>query len=293
MHIENRTNEEGDHDQYKPDSEEKEVSQMTNLPPIHILLVEDAPISRQLLRVLLKDKSYNLKLSEAENGKEALEIFEKEDLDLILMDVQMPKMNGYEATKAIREREKETGAHIQIIAMTANAMEEDRDICLEAGMDDYIAKPINADLLRQKIFERASMVTATQKENVDVTINNTNINMVFDRDSLFCNIPNQEGIIQNIITEFFKIFAPSLGEILDAINNNNGGALEFTAHKLKGYLINLYAQNATNAAHELEIIGNGGDLARARAVYNKLVSEIERLKPELQLLFDELNTSKG
>jgi len=89
-----------------------------------------------------------------ENGKQALDILSRESFDLILMDIQMPEMDGYEATRAIREREKTTGFHIPIVAMTAHALKGDREKCIEAGMDDYIAKPIKMEELFKAVEGR-------------------------------------------------------------------------------------------------------------------------------------------
>lgn len=88
-----------------------------------------------------------------ETGKQALDILERETFDVVLMDVQMPEMDGLEATLALRARERETDMHVPVVAMTAHAMEGDRERCLEAGMDDYIAKPIKADVLFDTIEE--------------------------------------------------------------------------------------------------------------------------------------------
>jgi CheY-like chemotaxis protein len=83
----------------------------------------------------------------AANGQEALDLLEREPVDFVLMDVQMPVLDGLEATRLLRERERGTGSHLPIIAMTAHAMKGDRDRCLEAGMDHYVAKPIQPEEL--------------------------------------------------------------------------------------------------------------------------------------------------
>ncbi len=117
--------------------------------PLHILLVEDEYINRTLAVTLLQREGW--KVTIAENGLQALEGAEDTSLDLILMDIQMPEMDGHEATRAIRRREKITGRHIPIIAMTAHAIEDDREKCLAAGMDGYIAKPIRLDTIGYQI----------------------------------------------------------------------------------------------------------------------------------------------
>jgi len=117
---------------------------------LHILLVEDNAVNQVLAVRLLEKRGHSVTV--AGNGKEALAALEKNTFDLVLMDVQMPEMDGFEATAAIREKEKASGHHVQVIAMTAHAMAGDRERCLEAGMDDYITKPIRpqelSDLLK-------------------------------------------------------------------------------------------------------------------------------------------------
>ncbi|MDK1021981.1 MAG: response regulator, partial [Candidatus Hydrogenedentes bacterium] len=117
----------------------------------NVLLVEDNPMNQEVARRTISKLGYIPSL--ADNGVEALKAYEKGHFDLILMDVQMPVMGGFEATARIRELEKKSGAHIPIIAMTAHAMKGDREKCLEAGMDDYVTKPIEFEVL-QKVLEK-------------------------------------------------------------------------------------------------------------------------------------------
>jgi CheY-like chemotaxis protein len=109
---------------------------------LRILLAEDNPVNQQLERKLLERRGHHVTI--AATGRQALEWLERENFDLILMDVQMPDMDGLEATEVIRSRERETGTHTPIIALTARTMKEDRDRCLAAGMDAFITKPIKA-----------------------------------------------------------------------------------------------------------------------------------------------------
>jgi PAS domain S-box-containing protein len=112
---------------------------------LRILLAEDNPVNQRLALRLLEKRGHQVTL--AGNGKEAIAEVEKRDFDLVLMDLQMPEMDGFEATAALREREKETGGHLPVIALTAHALQGDRERCLEAGMDGYLAKPIRAQEL--------------------------------------------------------------------------------------------------------------------------------------------------
>jgi len=113
--------------------------------PINILLAEDNPINQKLARRLLEKWGHSVRI--ANNGHEALDLLNRETFDLILMDIQMPELDGYRTTAAIREREKSSGEHINIVAMTAHAMKGDKERCLEAGMDGYLAKPFQVEEL--------------------------------------------------------------------------------------------------------------------------------------------------
>ncbi|HWZ44315.1 MAG TPA: two-component regulator propeller domain-containing protein [Candidatus Saccharimonadales bacterium] len=124
------------------------------LPRLNILLVEDNPINQQLAVKLLEKNGHEVTV--AENGQKALALLEQTTFDLVLMDIQMPEMDGYAATMAIRKREQETLLHVPIVAMTAHALKGDRERCLEAGMDSYVAKPIDSESLIKSI--RAALI---------------------------------------------------------------------------------------------------------------------------------------
>ena len=116
---------------------------------LHILLAEDSLVNQKLAVALLEGQGHTVTV--VNNGKEAVAATAAQKFDLVLMDVQMPEMDGLEATEQIRAREQQTGTHLPIIAMTAHALKGDRERCLAAGMDDYVAKPIRAEELFQAI----------------------------------------------------------------------------------------------------------------------------------------------
>ena len=134
----------------KAKNEEKGKSQSA-VSGRQVLLIEDNPVNQKLAELILKKWGCNVII--AENGKKALDILKNKQFDFILMDCQMPEMDGFEATKAIRKKESKTGAHIPIIAMTALAMKTDKERCIQAGMDAYISKPIKQDELLKVITE--------------------------------------------------------------------------------------------------------------------------------------------
>jgi CheY-like chemotaxis protein len=118
------------------------------LPPMHILLAEDNPVNQLVASRMLEKDGHTVRT--VSNGREAVATVRRESFDLILMDVQMPELNGFDATAAIRAEEAGTARHVPILAMTANAMVGDRDRCIAAGMDGYVSKPFRkAELMEQ------------------------------------------------------------------------------------------------------------------------------------------------
>ena len=126
------------------------------LRPLRVLLVEDNPVNQRLAHEILSRRGHRVTV--AENGREALDRLSEATFDIVLMDVQMPEMNGLDATRAIRAGEHATGRHVPIVAMTAHAMAGDRERCLAAGMDEYLTKPIRAEALISHV-ERFAMAT--------------------------------------------------------------------------------------------------------------------------------------
>ena len=122
--------------------------------PLQVLLAEDNPVIQQLAGELLQMRGYSVKL--AANGKEVLAALDRDTFDVVLMDVNMPEMDGYQTTAAIREREKTNGSHLRIIALTGSALKDDRERCLKAGMDGYLSKPIRS----RELFEAVEQATA-------------------------------------------------------------------------------------------------------------------------------------
>ncbi len=128
-----------------------EEEDSNELPPLQILVAEDNKVNQKLARKVLEKWGHSVCV--AENGQEALDKLDTTHFDVILMDCNMPVLDGLEATRIIRQREQQSGSHIPIIALTANAFEEDKLRCLEAGMDDYIAKPMNRKVLRHALYK--------------------------------------------------------------------------------------------------------------------------------------------
>jgi two-component system sensor histidine kinase/response regulator len=130
-------------------------------PGLHVLVAEDNLVNQRLISRILEKMGHRVAV--ANDGKAVLRLLEQGQIDLIAMDMQMPNMDGLEATRAIRVREKITGKHVLIVAMTANAFEEDRRKCREAGMDGFVVKPISSQSIRQEV-ERVVALQEAAKE---------------------------------------------------------------------------------------------------------------------------------
>ena len=186
----------------------------------------------------------------ANDGKEALQELEKEAIDLVLMDLQMPEMDGLEATAAIREKEKSNGRHLPIVTMTAHAMKGDRERCLDGGMDDYLSKPIQAKALIQMVEkivptsveaetsasdDRAQIPAALWDRNQPwpITIS-TDPRDIVEPARILANVDGDEGILRKIVELFLDDSQAVLFRIQDSIERQDTEALTCAAHSLKG-----------------------------------------------------------
>jgi two-component system sensor histidine kinase/response regulator len=214
----------------------------------------------------------------AGNGREALLALEKtsfQGFDLVLMDVQMQEMDGLAATAAIREKEKGTGRHIPIVAMTAHAMKGDKERCLAAGMDAYLSKPIRTQELFE-VIENLAGVTAEM--GVDPSPASPPKEEVLDKNSIFTLFEGDTELIREVVGLFLEECPRQLDAIREAIARGDAVTLERAAHSLKGSLSNFAAPGAFQAAHKLEGIGRERDLSQAEPAFRLLEKQISLLQ---------------
>ena len=246
---------------------------------LRILLAEDNRINQKVAVALLTRHGHSIIV--ANDGREALSALDSEAFDLVLMDVQMPGMDGFEATAAIRLKELNTEAHMPIIAMTAHAMKGDREKCLEAGMDGYVSKPISAEALMQAIDlaapQGAKKKTAPQPPSANPAL-------LVNKKELMRRMDGDLDTMRLVISSFLADAPQSLGDIRFAVESNNADSLYRLAHKLKGAVSSFSSEDVNRAALRLETIARGQDLSNAREAYRELAGMIERLTPELTLL---------
>jgi len=249
---------------------------------LDILLVEDNPINRRLAQHVLEKQGH--RILAVDNGAAALEMLERRHFDLVLMDVQMPRMDGIETTAAIRNREKTTGEHIPIVALTAHAMVGDRERCLQAGMDGYLIKPIQPAMLLEAV-ERLQSVSAGRSQSGRAD------KVVLDRAALLDRV---DGDMQ-LLGEVTGLFLQSCGELMasarEAMASGNTGGFAHDMHTLRGMLRSLSADAAQEAAGKLEELDLKKEREKADATYALLEQEVQALKAELSGLTDETAVS--
>ncbi len=250
---------------------------------LHILLAEDNPVNQKLVFEILEKRGHTV--VSVNNGKEALETLKKERFDLILMDVQMPVMDGTETTSAIRTRESATGGHIPIVALTGHAMKGDRERCLAAGMDDYLSKPLQPKALIDAIEHLSSASsqapeTTPAGETADI----------IDREAILERVDNDVDLLKEIVDLFLVDSSALLDKVETAIAQNDGKTLTQVAHRLKGSVGSFSAPKAFELALSLETMGKAGTLTGAEEVYSALKRTIAELKTAL-LKFVQENPS--
>jgi two-component system sensor histidine kinase/response regulator len=244
---------------------------------LRILLAEDNPVNRTLATRMLEKLGHAVvPVPDGRQAVAALE-HERDRFDIVLMDVEMPGMNGLEATAAVRARERATGGHVPIVALTAHATPGDARRCLEAGMDAYASKPIQAAKLFKTIEQ---LLPAAPMEDVMTT-------PALDRTLLFEHVGDEPDLLLQVIQMFLQDSRDVLAKLLDGVSRADPETVQQSAHRLKGALLTLGAQPAAELAYELERLGREGQLERAGTVLSDLERELARLEPELTALSQE------
>lgn len=235
-----------------------------------ILLVEDNLINQEVAVSILSGRGHAVSI--ANNGEEAIRSLSEEGFDIVLMDVEMPVMNGYEATVRIRKIEKETKTHLYIIGFSANTMNEDREKCFYAGMDDFISKPVHRNdlvdaierIYLKKLNESTSAIAGSDEErptvDIDVLIDKLGGNYA---QILYC-------------LEIFRTDAPgSLESIRNGFKNKDGRESKKSCHGLRGMLLTMEMRRAAAIASKMETFIIEKKFENSQALLSLLENEIE------------------
>jgi signal transduction histidine kinase/CheY-like chemotaxis protein/HPt (histidine-containing phosphotransfer) domain-containing protein len=266
--------------------------------PLKILLAEDSLVNQKLASEMLKWHGHTV--SVAGNGVEAIEKLNGGDpFDMVLMDVQMPEMDGFEATRAIRRQESVTGKHIPIVAMTAHAIKGDRQRCIDAGMDDYVAKPIRSSVLfatiaqvMQRLEAEAPAAdqavaeeAAPEKPLVDDSSEPSDAPVTESPIDWKAALETMEGnqMLLQITAEAFLEEQPSLVRAVgEAIDQQDAAALKVAAHTLKGAIRYFGPLEAFEQAFRLEQMGTAGRVGGAEPLFEQLKRQVDRLVPAVE-----------
>ena len=250
---------------------------------LKFLVAEDNVINQEFISEILKMNRQDFKV--VANGQEALEAFSKEKFDLILMDGRMPVMDGFEATRRIRKLEEKNGGHIPIIALTASALVGERDVFINAGMDDYIIKPLDIKKLFQ-VINRLLSVEEEQNITVDQNIVKQNLGCI-DKKTLLEKYSGYEVVLIKIINNFFKSAPKMMDKIDRDIKEFDFASLKMDTHSFKGAIGFFYAQPAVELLIKIEKEAQSENMENAKKLYSKLSVVVQKIYKELNEIIDK------
>ncbi len=248
---------------------------------LRILVAEDNSVNQRLAARVLEREGHSVTI--AGSGQEAVDLFEQRPFDLILMDVQMPGLDGLQATARIRQKERATGGHVPIAAMTAQAAESDRLRCLESGMDAYVTKPVHVPALLKMIEsvgggENSMNTKVAEGASVSAQL------LQLDESLALSRVGGDVELLKEVIELFLDDYPSTFEKIKNAVAASDASSLEHHAHSLKGSVSTFGAGRAFEAAFELEKKGRAGDLTGAQDGLRRLEQALEALRPELESL---------
>ncbi len=242
-----------------------------------ILIAEDQPVNMLLVTTIILSIIPNVKLFEAVNGIEAVKQFENCKPSLVFMDIQMPEMNGYDASKAIRNLEIDT--HVPIIALTAGVVKGEREKCLEAGMNDYITKPVVKDTIRNILSTWLSpkLNSTDEDEEKSVPVQNT-LMLHFDKNDFISRMGKHAAhMLKKLIPVIRKSMASNLDELYQCYNQKNLEGINSIGHKLKGTALSMSLLILAELSAELESLSMFDETTIADII-KKLDNEVQQLK---------------
>jgi len=242
---------------------------------LRILLAEDNALNRELTVSILSKRGHVV--TTAINGRLALEALESRRFDVILMDMQMPEMDGIETSAAIRAQERLTGEHIPIVALTAHAMQGDRERCLAAGMDGYVSKPMKAE-------EPIRMTEKLAANSGPIDTSEQPARPAFDHKRALERVDGDVALLANLAQVFLEESPRMIGAVQAAVQNKDAAGIERAAHSLRGSVSMFAAKDAVEATSKLEIIGREARVEVAEAAVASVLHEVARLRTAFEEL---------
>ena len=266
------------------------------LRPLHILLVDDVEENIELATVRLEQRHHHV--TTARNGHEALHAYLLGQFDLILMDIQMPEMDGYEASTEIREREKESGSddhHTPIIALTASVLKPNRDRCIAAGMDDVVSKPIDFDelyrVMAQLLPDAFEEVTETKAVAPPLSIEIARGLVTLDVNAAI-DIWNDETAYRTALQHFVRSHQQTLAEFQQCVDDHNIDQAKQIAHRIKGVSANLALKTLTEITKKLDNLLKKDDITATRTLLPLFTTEWENTLAAIHRYLDEQQTKE-
>ncbi|MCP3995415.1 MAG: PAS domain S-box protein [bacterium] len=244
---------------------------------LRVLLAEDSPINQKLAVRLLARRGHEVTV--VDDGRQAVAAFQNGDFDIILMDIQMPELDGFGATAEIRELESEIGGHIPIVALTAHAMAGDETRCLEGGMDAYVSKPFRPEELFVAVEQLASGVAAPENA---IAEDSENVVTVFDEDAAIAQFGDDPEFLTEIINIFLEEATTLVAEGDEALAAGDLATLAKVAHRLKGASGQMTAEQSQQAAYAVEMAGKAEDAEGITDLWGTLTEALDRLRPILE-----------
>jgi CheY-like chemotaxis protein len=258
-----------------------------NARDLRILLAEDNPVNREHVTTLLS--KWGHRVTCAVNGREAVAKIDAEAFDLVLMDLQMPEMDGLEATTAIRRKEQHAGRHVPIVILTADAMPATRRECEQAGADDYLSKPIDTARLGKTIKKLAGRGAAIVPRPAEPPHRPAPTGAP-DRREMLSRLGGSEDLLRRVVTVFLDTYPGAVSRIREAIAAGNGDALARLAHNFKGSVSLVGWASTVQHLVDLERAAREGHFDAAEAALEQLVAELDQLGPVLQAMIEEQAT---
>ena len=261
------------------------VSASHSRRPLHVLLAEDHPVNQKLTRNFLEREGHSVHV--VANGLQAVSAAEQERFDVILMDVQMPEMGGFEATRAIRASRIAGTSSVPIIALTARAMKGDREACLEAGMNGYLSKPVRAEDLSTALEALSRHDSAPITGHEHAAAGSAGVDSAIDEDAVVRMVGGDRALLREMVALFIEDYPKRVSEISDALRHNDAEAVEFAAHAVKGAAMTLCARRVGDTALALEQMGRASELHRAGDALAALEDELAQAHAGLAIIVGE------
>lgn len=264
----------------------EECFKYTNNTNIKILVAEDNEVNRLLIDKLININKWSCKI--ARNGKEAIEILQKEDFDIILMDISMPVMNGIEAMKIIRSNDKWN--KVPIIALTAHALIEDQEKFITLGMDDYLSKPIDSKKLYYTVLKNLNLLNETDDSKYINSGKKHDYGRMDKLQKLENVLDGDKKLVLELSEKLIDMFSPKeMKQIAYMAKSNDVKELKERIHKLKGAILNFQLTGIYELLNEIKICVESEEVDKVDAIVNEILGEIKEFKDAVMVYNSSMN----